>query len=160
MAYASKVKSSGGLRKQEEAAPKDSEGRLQVIPAEGADGLRLEEAVGYVLRYGSFLSVGIILVGVVLMLWAFFFNGQPLPGVPKPGDSASLEGLSGLLSGLRAKDPSTVISLGLLVLIATPVIRVATTVVYFFFKRDRMYLAITTFVLLVLIAGFLVGAEG
>ncbi len=59
---------------------------------------------------------------------------------------------------LGAGTPIALINLGMLVLIITPVARVASTVVFFFSKRDLPYLAITGYVLLVLLAGLLLGA--
>lgn len=46
---------------------------------------------------------------------------------------------------------------GLLLLIATPVIRVAASVVAYAFERDRLYVAITAAVLLLLFASFALG---
>jgi uncharacterized membrane protein len=131
-----------------------------MVEAEKGRDPELEKVVGYVLRYGSLVSVTIILVGVALMAWSALLRSQGLPPVPRAGYDAPLRSPSGLLADLRAGDPSAVISVGLMVLIATPVLRVASTVIYFLFKRDKVYLAITSFVLLVLIAGFFIGAEG
>jgi len=51
-----------------------------------------------------------------------------------------------------------IITAGLLVLIATPVVRVAFSIFIFVRARDKTYAAITTAVLLILLFGFLVGA--
>ncbi len=120
--------------------------------------IRLEQVVGRVLRYGSLLSVALIAVGVVLMAASGSFGSLGIPQSSSGELRPPVHSMVGLLAGLQGGDPSALVSLGLLVLIATPVARVATTVVYFLFRRDRLYLAITSFVLLVLIAGFLLGA--
>jgi uncharacterized membrane protein len=65
-----------------------------------------------------------------------------------------------VLSGGAHGDPLAVIALGLLVLIATPVLRVAVSIVTFALERDWVYVAITTLVLCILIASFLLGAGG
>jgi len=49
---------------------------------------------------------------------------------------------------------------GLLVLIATPVLRVALSVVGFALQRDWVYVGLTVLVLLVLLGSFLVGKAG
>ena len=53
-----------------------------------------------------------------------------------------------------------IITAGLLVLIATPVVRVAFSIYIFVRARDKTYAAITTVVLLILLFGFAVGAAG
>jgi uncharacterized membrane protein len=117
----------------------------------------LDRVVGTVLRVGSTVAVVLILGGVLLMLWAALFQSRPLPSVPRPGYTEPARGLDALLAASRG-DPSAIISMGLMVLIATPVLRVASTVVYFLLKRDWTYLAVTGFVLLVLVVGLLMGA--
>ena len=51
-------------------------------------------------------------------------------------------------------------NLGLLLLIATPVARVAASIVLFARDRDYLYVAITTTVLLLLLLSFMLGAAG
>ncbi|MHB1416210.1 MAG: DUF1634 domain-containing protein [Chloroflexota bacterium] len=107
-----------------------------------------------VLRFGAFVSTALILAGVLLFALnpgRVLQSGIVTQSVP--------HGLSGLLSGLEAGSPVAVISLGLLILILTPVLRVISTVVYSFRRRDWIYLAITSYVLLVLLIGFAIGAE-
>ena len=51
-----------------------------------------------------------------------------------------------------------IIELGLIVLLATPVARVAASVLMYALQKDKMYVAITLFVLIVLLFGlFVVG---
>ncbi|MGH2509954.1 MAG: DUF1634 domain-containing protein [Ktedonobacteraceae bacterium] len=49
------------------------------------------------------------------------------------------------------------IALGLLLLLATPVIRVAASIVAFGLEHDRRYVIITTIVLAILCLSFLIG---
>ncbi len=160
MAYVRRARSAAKPKSGERVAPKETRERLRVLGGESGRGVPLERVVGRVLRYGSLVSVALILMGIASMAWSTRFGSQGLPSVPKAGDAAPFHDPAGLLAGLQSGDPSAVISAGLLVLIATPVIRVASTVVYFLLHRDKPYLAITSFVLLVLIAGFLIGSEG
>jgi uncharacterized membrane protein len=59
-----------------------------------------------------------------------------------------------------ALKPYAIIALGLLILIAIPVMRVAVLVVTFIVERDWLYVAITAFVLLVLLTSFAIGEAG
>lgn len=159
LAYARRTRPSTTLESGDRVAAKETKERLHLLEDRDHD-LQLEKVVGHVLRYGSLVSVTIVVVGIALMAWSALFRSQGLPAVPTAGYAAPFRSPAGLLADLRAGDPSATISVGLMVLIATPVIRVASTVVYFLLHRDKPYLAITSFVLLVLIAGFLVGSEG
>jgi len=65
-----------------------------------------------------------------------------------------------LLAGLRTLQGEAIVTLGLLVLMATPVTRVAVSTIAFFRNRDRVYTLITATVLcLLLISLFLGHAE-
>ncbi len=160
LAYARKARSA--------AMPGGSSGVLleEAVELQGAvepdsgRGPRLEEVVGRVLRYGSLLSITIMLAGIALTVGSALLGGSSTLSAPMVLSPTPYHDPASLLGGVSVGDPFAVISLGLLVLIATPVIRVASTVVYFLIRRDRVYLAITSFVLLVLIAGFLIGAKG
>lgn len=57
----------------------------------------------------------------------------------------------GVVDGVLAARPVAIAQLGLLVLLATPVIRVATSVVAFATERDRLYTAVTLGVLSILL---------
>jgi len=66
--------------------------------------------------------------------------------------------ISHLWTGLLELRPIATTQLGLLVLVATPVVRVAVSVVGFARERDALYVAITLAVLAILLASlFLVG---
>jgi uncharacterized membrane protein len=56
-----------------------------------------------------------------------------------------------------AGKPYAIIGFGMLLLIATPVIRVALSVVFFLVQRDWLYVAITLFVLAVLLLSLVAG---
>jgi uncharacterized membrane protein len=56
--------------------------------------------------------------------------------------------------------PASVIQLGLLLLIATPVARVAMSLVAFILQRDRVYVVVTLIVLAVLIFSLTGGIHG
>ena len=65
--------------------------------------------------------------------------------------------LAWFLGGLARLNGQAVIVLGLFLLIATPVVRVAVSTVSFARKRDRTYVAITLVVLALLLLSFVLG---
>jgi uncharacterized membrane protein len=72
-----------------------------------------------------------------------FLGGSPVASAPTD--------FSQLPSGLLALRPIAFAQVGLVVLLATPVLRVATSVVGFWLEGDRLYVAITLGVLAILL---------
>jgi len=68
--------------------------------------------------------------------------------------------VNAVLAGVVTFKPYAVISLGLLFLIAIPVLRVAVSVLVFFVERDWVYFSITAFVLGMLMVSFILGVAG
>ena len=67
------------------------------------------------------------------------------------GEPQDLRSVAGVWKGVLRRQPRSVIQFGLLLLIATPIARVAFSVIAFAVQRDRLYLALTLVVLAVLI---------
>jgi uncharacterized membrane protein len=67
------------------------------------------------------------------------------------GEPAYLRGVSGIVKEARALDGRGLIQLALLLLLATPIARVAFSVVAFTLQRDRTYVVVTLIVLAVLL---------
>jgi len=59
--------------------------------------------------------------------------------------------------GAYRLDSHAIVQFGLVLLIATPIMRVALTLVAFWWQRDRLYVGITTFVLALLVYGLFWG---
>lgn len=109
--------------------------------------------IGWILQGGVILSGAVILFGVLL-----------LPFRPGGLTASRLENFPHSLYqvwiGILGLHPQAFIALGLLLLIATPVLRVAVSVVAFAIEHDRLYVVITLLVLAILIASFVLGKGG
>jgi len=68
--------------------------------------------------------------------------------------------LAAVWAGLAQMEGRAIVIVGLFVLIATPVMRVAASVLVFIHLRDPMFAAITFFVLMMLLLSFLLGRAG
>jgi len=124
--------------------------------------VRAELLISYVLRYGVILCGVVIAVGLALLLLHPAAGGGPgfLAQVRhSSGGSPEMvpTTLAAFATGLAALEPGTLISLGLLLLIALPVVRVALTVVIFLIQKDLSYFIITLIVLTVLLSGIFLG---
>ena len=60
-----------------------------------------------------------------------------------------------ILQGMAEFDSRAIIQLGLLLLIATPVLRVVFAIVAFYLEKDRLYIAVSSVVLAVLLFSLL-----
>ena len=108
---------------------------------------RFRTWVSTVLTTGVAISAALIAIGFVgalLVGWSGSLTGGPI-------SAAASTDFSGVLAGLGAARPIAFDQAGLLVLLATPVVRVAVSLIAFGFERDRLYAAITAVVLALLL---------
>ena len=70
------------------------------------------------------------------------------------------ESFSQIISGALARDPHSVMTLGLFILTLVPLARVAFCFALFLKQRDYIYVGLTAYVLIGLIAGVLLGKIG
>ncbi|MBV9228881.1 MAG: DUF1634 domain-containing protein, partial [Chloroflexi bacterium] len=100
--------------------------------------------IGWILQGGVILSAVVILLGFILL---------PIrPGGLSPHRLLNFPQTLGQIGqGLLIPRPQAIIAVGLLLLIATPIVRVATSVVAFALERDRKYTVITCIVLAILL---------
>ncbi len=87
---------------------------------------------------------------------AYMHAGSDLKKLTTPG-AAFPHSIEGVIKGVESHRGQAVIAVGLMILIATPIMRVAASVIAFAFERDLTYVWITAVVLVVLIASFLLG---
>lgn len=110
---------------------------------------RIETLVGVMLRTGVLLAAAVVFSGGVLYLVQ---NHGPRTDFSRfHGEPPHLLQLSGIAHGVATGDARSIIMLGLLLLVATPVARVVMCVVGFLFERDRLYAAISSIVLVILL---------
>ncbi len=111
--------------------------------------------MGLLLRFGVLLASTVVLAGGVFYLQDHrgqrvdyrSFVPHPLR-LTHPGDWAA---------ALARGDSGAIVQLGILLLIATPIARVAFAVIAFARERDRLYIAVGVVVLAVLLYGMLKG---
>jgi len=121
------------------------------------DKIDLNPAISNVLRYGVLISSVLILIGVVGILIrgmdSVSINQLVIQHIGRPTLN-----LRTLAYGVMRFDPIYIIQLGLLVLLATPILRVAISIALFAFENDWKYVIITITVLCVLLFSiFVVG---
>ena len=118
-------------------------------PREGDEALEL--LLGRLLQAGVLVAAVVVAIGGVFLLVA---RGGGRPAYTTfVGADAALRSVSGILAGAFALRPEGIVQTGLLLLIATPVLRVAFSLFGFARQRDWLYVVLTVVVLTVLTAG-------
>ena len=117
------------------------------------DDVRTEQIIGQLLRAGVLFSALIVLIGGVMYLAQAGHQARDF--YQFRGVSPHLRSIPEVFTGALHLEPEAVIQLGLLLLIATPIARVAFSIVAFSLERDWMYVALTFVVLGVLLYSLL-----
>jgi uncharacterized membrane protein len=116
---------------------------------------QVEQIVGTLLRSGVIVAALVVLVGGILYLIRY---GATLPDYRVfRGEPLDLRSLSGIVMDAFSFRFRGIIQLGLLLLIATPVARVAFSVLAFALQRDRTYVLVTLIVFAVLMYSLIGG---
>lgn len=109
----------------------------------------VELFIGNLLRWGVVLAAIVTAIGGAMFLIRHggnvadyrVFRGQP----------AYLKSVTQVVHGAADLEPTAIIQLGILLLIATPITRVALSLLAFFKQHDRTYVVVTTVVLALLL---------
>ena len=117
--------------------------------------------LGRVLRIGVYLSCAIAAIGGIIYMFmdkAILPNYKATaPGVPFKGVPSNLTDFKDIFSGVLAFDGASIIQLGVIVLIATPVVRVALSIFTFLYEKDYLYVVITIIVLSIIMFNMFFG---
>ena len=113
----------------------------------------IEEIVGNLLRVGVSLSAFVVLIGAAIYLARH--GREPASYKVFHGEPSDLRSLSGIVRDAFHLRGRGIIQLGLLLLIATPVARVAFSIWGFAEEHDRIYMIFTGIVLIVLLYSLL-----
>jgi uncharacterized membrane protein len=130
-----------------------------ITPADDTHLSQVEAWISLTLRAGVLVSLALIVVGTLVT-----FSNHPqyvastadLAKLTTPGAAfpRTLAEIASQLADFRGR---AIVMAGLVVLIATPVLRVAISILAFLKERDLAFVCITTTVLAILIASFLLG---
>ena len=117
------------------------------------DDHRIEVILGNLLRAGVLISAAVVLWGACIYL--FRHAHEPANYRVFRGEPSEFRTIHGVIQSVKDGRGRGLIQLGLLLLIATPIARVAFSVVGFAIERDRMYVAFTLIVLAILLYSLL-----
>lgn len=122
------------------------------------DDTDIQRIIGWILRVGVILSMLIVFIGGCVYLYrhgAETVHYKEFIGVPGFVHSAS-----GIWHGILTFRGRAIIQAGIVLLIATPVVRVIFSAIGFALERDWLYTVITLVVLVIIAASALTGHAG
>ncbi|HJP61205.1 MAG TPA: DUF1634 domain-containing protein [Gemmatimonadaceae bacterium] len=124
---------------------------------ETADGHdpRVEQIIGRLLQLGVLSAAVVVLIGGIALLVQYGSDAAAFQVFHS--ENASLRSIAAIVTVAFHGDSRGIVQLGLLLLIATPIARVALTLVAFALQRDRLYVATTLIVLILLLYGLIWG---
>lgn len=123
--------------------------------ASSREDARLRQAelvISHVLRGGVVASAAIILLGMAWFYIQMAITGHATLTFPHT--------FTGIVQRLARGEPLALVSLGLAVLLLTPILRVAISILVFALERDWLYTIITVVVLAILLISLLLGRGG
>jgi uncharacterized membrane protein len=117
----------------------------------------IKTAIGWVLRTGVFLSIAIVFFGGIIYIYRHghtIADYRTFKGVPK------FVQLGGIINGVLTFRGQAIIQGGIILLIATPIIRVVFSAIGFMLEKDYLYVGITLLVLLIIFISMFSGHVG
>jgi uncharacterized membrane protein len=118
----------------------------------------IEQLIGLQLRYGVIAASLIVFIGGLVYLKQY--GSLAIPAYHQfTGTKAGFTSFGAILTGLKNINAKGIIQFGVLVLIATPILRIAFSLVGFIIEKDRMYTIITLIVLSVMMISIFGGLK-
>lgn len=113
----------------------------------------MELTISRMLRVGVSVAALVVVVGEILYLWQAhgvktdysYFHGVPVP----------IDHIALVLEGIHRLDSRSIIRFGILLLVATPIVRVAFCLYSFGTQKDKLYILVSGTVLAVLLYSLL-----
>ncbi|WDF56587.1 DUF1634 domain-containing protein [Mucilaginibacter sp. KACC 22063] len=118
----------------------------------------MQAVIGWVLRLGVIISMAVVFIGGVIYLYRHghtIADYKTFSGVPE-----FLQTPRGILNGIVTFRGRAIIQAGIVLLIATPVIRIICSAIGFIMEKDYLYTGITIFVLMIIVIGMFTGHAG
>lgn len=118
----------------------------------------MQVVIGWVLRIGVIVSISIVFFGGIIFLYRHgheIADHKKFTGIP---DFIRTPG--GIIDSIFAFRGQAIIQFGIILLIATPILRVIFSAIGFVLEKDRLYVFISLLVLLIIFISTLSGHVG
>ena len=123
---------------------------------------QVELLISNLLRFGVIVSLMIVVFGMIVTYTRHqdYFSSSSDLGQLTNQNAEFPHTIKSVCQGLLQFRGRAIVMTGLLLLIATPVARVAVSIFAFVYEKDRVFVVITTVVLMFLILSFCLGKGG
>jgi uncharacterized membrane protein len=119
--------------------------------------INIQKAIGLVLRTGVLLSIATVIFGGAIYIYR---NGHSIANYGTFKGVPAFVQLNGIIHGILTFRGRAIIQGGIVLLIATPVVRVIFSAIGFVLEKDYLYTFITAIVLSILFISMLTGHAG
>ena len=109
---------------------------------------QMEMFIGRMLRVGVFTACIVAVLGGVLYVVQY---GGSSVDFSEFTSAMAVESIGDVINGVLVLDAVSVIQLALLILLATPILRVVFSILAFMIERDYLYVFITLIVLIIIV---------
>jgi uncharacterized membrane protein len=123
----------------------------------------MDRWISWLLRGGVLLSLAFLVIGTIITFIhhpGYLTTAISTHTLKNPAEGVVPNHILGIWEMMKHGRGQGFVAFGLLVLIATPVMRVALSVVTFWLEKDRAFVIITASVLSLLILSLLLGKAG
>jgi uncharacterized membrane protein len=117
----------------------------------------MQAVIGWVLRIGVIVSISVVFVGGVIYISR---HGGSIPNYSKFNGVPNFVQLHGLINGIINLKGRSIIQAGIILLIATPILRIVFSTLGFVLEKDYLYVGISLLVLLIIIISSISGHVG
>jgi uncharacterized membrane protein len=117
----------------------------------------MQAVIGWVLRIGVIVSVSVVIFGGIVYLYR---HGSEAPDHKNFITQPSFVQLNGIIQGIIDFHGRSIIQAGIILLIATPILRIIFSTISFALERDRLYVMISLLVLLIIFISSMSGHIG
>ena len=124
---------------------------------------QVELLISTLLRVGVIVSLAVVAAGTLVTFVhhpEYVRSRQDLSRLTSPSRAEFPRTVVEMIHGLRQFEGRSIVVAGLLLLIATPVMRVAVSIFAFVYEKDLVFVVITSVVLALLLFSFVVGKAG
>jgi uncharacterized membrane protein len=118
----------------------------------------MQSLLGHVLRAGTVISISVVFLGGALYLYRHghaVANYRTFVGIPN-----FVKHFPGIISGVVNIKGQAIIQTGIILLIATPILRVVCSAIGFVLEKDYLYVGISVLVLFIIFMSLLSGHAG
>jgi uncharacterized membrane protein len=117
----------------------------------------MQAIIGWVLRTGVILSVSVVIIGGIVYIYR---HGGEAPDHRHFVTQPSFVQLNGIIQGIFDFHGRSIIQAGIILLIATPILRIIFSALGFVLEKDRLYVFISLLVLLIIFLSSMSGHIG